>query len=240
MKIRITPLHIYFGFLTIIGILLLSNLAGIALAHFTIHDHAWGLISLFDFRTERSIPAFYSSLAILISALLLFTIGRRHWQAGERAVAWIFLGFIFVFLSFDEIASFHERLGDPAQEYFQTSGFLHFAWVIPGVVAILIVGLLYIPFLLRLPRRTAAIFIGAGTLFVGGAIGVEMIGGWYYESNGATSIYGIIYTLEELMEKLGIATFIYGLLDYMTRRFGSIQTQILSPAQFNHESKDRQ
>jgi hypothetical protein len=231
MNIELTPWRIYLFFMGIICFLLISNLAGIAVLNFTVHDHAWGLISLFSFDSERNIPAFYSASAILLAALLLIVTGRLNQLAKESAAPWFFLGLVFVFLSFDEIASIHERLILPMRELFDASGAFYFAWVIPYGVAVLLLGFLYIPFLIRLPRRTAIIFVISGTLFVGGAIGVELIGGHHSEIYGQNNItYAMIVTLEELLEKVGIATFIYGILDYTTRRFGSIQANISSLA----------
>jgi hypothetical protein len=38
-----------------------------------------------------------------------------------------------------------------------------------------VIGLLYLRFLLRVPRRTALLLVLSGAVFVGGALGVEFI-----------------------------------------------------------------
>ncbi|WP_166260628.1 hypothetical protein [Marinobacter salicampi] len=221
MNIELTPGRVYSGLLAIIGFLLLANLAVVGVVHFTVHDYAWGLIRLFSFDAERSVPAFYASVALLASALLLFATGRLQNVAGESAMPWYVLGVVFAFLSFDEIASIHERLINPMRELFNASGILYYAWVIPYGIAVLLLGLVYVPFLLKLPRRTAIIFITSGCVFVSGAIGIELIGARHVDLYGADNLaYSMIFTAEELLEKLGIATFIFGILDYMASRFG--------------------
>ena len=50
------------------------------------------------------------------------------------------------------------------------------------------VGLCYLRFLLQLERRTRLLFVAAGALFVGGALGMEMIAGIVVESYGVASL----------------------------------------------------
>ena len=227
MHIELTPLRVYRCLLILIGLLLIANSIAIVLVNFTIHDHAWGMISLFSFNIERNVPTFYAALTILVAAFLLAAVGRRHQSAKEASLPWYFLGLVFLFISFDEVASLHERLIRPARDFLKTGGALYFAWVIPYGVAVLLLALVYIPFLKTLPRRTATIFVVSGVLFVGGAVGMELIGGNHYELHGPSNLgYGIIFTLEELLEKVGMATFVFGILDYMTRQFGPIRVQL--------------
>ena len=42
-------------------------------------------------------------------------------------------------------------------------------------------------FLFRLHRRTRVLFLAAGTIYVLGAIGVEMLGGLHIESHGGSN-----------------------------------------------------
>ena len=54
-----------------------------------------------------------------------------------------------------------------------------------------------------------------------------MLGGKYISSPGAEELtYTIIYTLEESLEMVGIAFFIYALLDYVTREFVQLNYSI--------------
>ena len=85
----------------------------------------------------------------------------------------------------------------------------------------------YAKFLLDLPSRTRVLFISSGILFVTGAIGFELIGGWYADKHGTGNItYALITTCEELLEMLGIALFIYTLLKYIVDTFGSLSLSV--------------
>lgn len=223
MRADLSPKSIFLALLTIIGVLLLGNCVGIFLRHFTPHDFAWGLVRLFNFDTERSLPSFFSSMVILGAGLLLFVVARQHRRRRQPAVAWYALGALFLFLSFDEVAALHERLIVPMREIFDAGGIFYYAWVIPYGAVLFLLGAIYLPFMMRLSRRTLGLFLSAGGVFVSGAIGVEFIGGSYAETHGTKTItYALIYTAEELLEKLGMATFVYALLDYMVRQFGPV------------------
>ena len=58
--------------------------------------------------------------------------------------------------------------------------------------------------------------IAAGAIFVGGAIGVEMLGGHWFVTQGRDNVtYVALQTLEETMEMMGIVVFIYALAEYL-------------------------
>ncbi len=78
----------------------------------------------------------------------------------------------------------------------------------------------YLKFLIGLPKRIMVLFVVSGLIFVSGAIGFELLGGRHAELYGTSDlVYTIYYTCEELLEMLGIATFIYTLLSYITSQF---------------------
>jgi hypothetical protein len=91
-------------------------------------------------------------------------------------------------------------------------------------VAIFVLG--YYRFLMLLPRRTRSLFIAAGTIFVGGALGVEAVSGMQASLHGQQNLtYHAIITAEELFEMAGIVVFVYALLDYIGRQFGTVAVQ---------------
>ena len=60
------------------------------------------------------------------------------------------------------------------------------------------------------------LFLISGSLFVLGAIGFEILGGWQEEIYGKFGIfYAICYTCEEFLEMLGVVIFNYSLLTYI-------------------------
>ena len=110
----------------------------------------------------------------------------------------------------------HERLIEPMNALLNISGALQYAWVIPYGFCVLVFGGIYLRFLSKLPARTAIFFALAGAIFVSGAIGLEMAGGWSQELHGTASIsYILIQSFEEIFEIVGVIIFIYALSDYI-------------------------
>ena len=191
------------------------------------HGSVEKLIQMFDFDTEQNIPTLYSSLNLIFSAFLLLLITIQHKSIGSPYLHWLGLAMIFVFLSVDETASLHEKLGIPVREYLSTSGLLFYAWVIPYMFALGILILVYFKFLMRLPKRTMFLFVISGFMFVAGAIGLESLSGLQAESQGINkALYRLTYTCEEFLEMFSIVVFIYALFDYMTSKFGALKFTI--------------
>ncbi len=146
------------------------------------------------------------------------------------------LAFIFLLLSMEEAASFHDLLNiSTLKTYLPTNRFLRWTWVIPGGLLALTVFMLYIPFLRALPRRTAGLILLAGVLFVGGAVGFEMIESAIFTVKGGFNLSFILTAhAEELLEMVGVILFIYALLDYIEPRWlvsvcrhGAVATELL-------------
>lgn len=89
------------------------------------------------------------------------------------------------------------------------------------------------------PKRTAQLLvivvlllvlasvIAAGSVFVAGAIRMDLIGGRYLEQqDGADMIYAMMTANEEFLEMLGVIVFIYALLSYLRSHMEVIQLWI--------------
>ena len=65
-----------------------------------------------------------------------------------------------------------------------------------------------------LPDPTRLRLIIAGMVYVTGALGMELVGGWHWDTfgGGDTLGYGAITTVEELLEVTGLALLIYALV----------------------------
>ena len=121
-------------------------------------------------------------------------------------------------LAIDEAWSFHETMIEPIRGLlgYKNLGILFFAWIIPAMAGILILALFFLGFLLRPPSCTRRFFLGTGAIYLGGPIGVKMIGGYYAEVHGFDSLeYQLIAHAEESLEMAGIIVFIYALLRYL-------------------------
>lgn len=181
-----------------------------------------GFIYLFNTGQEATFPTAFSYGVMLLCALLLWLIAAGRRRDGARYVRhWQGLAVVFVLLSIDEAVSLHEQLMQPSRALLtklsiEADGLLYFAWIVPVGVLLLLLTAVYIPFLRHLPRRTLILFIVSAALFVGGAIGMELPGGYVTSRLGdSAGIKLALETVEELLELLGIALFAYALLDYL-------------------------
>ena len=210
--------QIQWATITTIAVLLAANLAAIFVQHILDHPEVWGLVPLFHFDREQNLPSFFSALLLLISSGLLLIAAQKAKTAREKMLPWAFLSAVFLFLSIDEIASIHEKLDALIDHYTPTSGLFHYAWVAPYGAAVLGLAAVLARWFFNLAIKTRTLFFLAGVCFVGGALGVEIISGFYYagiETNGAdvkTFFGDLLATLEELAEMIGVAIFIYALL----------------------------
>ena len=172
----------------------------------------------FNLDGELNIPAVYSALALLSCSIILSFItyikNNRH---DSYTAYWGGLSIVFAFLSFDELASLHESMMYPVRAALKTDGFLYFAWVIPGSIGVLIFLLVFFKFITNLTMKTRNIFLIAGTIYIAGAIGCELVGGYIVSMYSPQSIFYVFeFTLEEFLEQLGVAIFIYGLLSHIS------------------------
>ncbi|MEQ8266421.1 MAG: hypothetical protein RH982_04435 [Parvibaculum sp.] len=174
------------------------------------------------FNAEYCLPAWYTSLLLAGSAALLALTTASAARSGENYLFhWAILALMFLGLSVDEATGVHEVAIDPLRSGLGLSGFFHFGWVIPGMALVTLVGLAYLPFLLSQPGRTRLVFFLAGLLYVGGALGMELVGGKLLTLHGEQSLpYQIAYCTEEIMEMLGATLFFSGLLGHLKRHYG--------------------
>lgn len=176
------------------------------------------------FNAEYCLPAWYTSLILALSGALLAIVTASAARNGENYLFhWAILAVMFVGLSIDEATGVHELAIDPLRNEFGLSGFFHFGWVIPAMVLVTLAGLAYLPFLLAQPDRTRLVFFAAGLLYVGGALGMELVGGKLLTLYDEASLaYQVAYCTEETLEILGTTLFVTGLLGHLKRHFGGV------------------
>ena len=184
---------------------------------------------LFFLNSEGNIPAFFSVFTLLLcSALLAIIAFAKKKEDAPYRLHWKALSIIFLFMSLDDVAQLHEKTIEPLRSALNAGGFLYFTWVILGIVFSIIVLLAYLRFLADLPRKSRNLFLVAGAIFVGGALGMEMISAYYFSLYvdlpslphlrvcHVQFYYQMISTVEELLEMLGIVVFIYALMSYIS------------------------
>lgn len=186
-----------------------------------------GLIENFFLGAEANIPTYFISFLNLVSASLLLMIAVIEKKRKQPYVFhWTVLSLIFLYISIDEIVEIHEELTDPIANILNLNapGIFTFAWVIPAIFLLLLMGLFFLRFLCRLDSRTKTYFLIAAILFVGGAIGLEMLGGSYYDIHGSDNLtYRMMQNVEESLEMAGLIIFIWALMRYLSFRYGAVR-----------------
>lgn len=230
--LSVEPVRVTRVLAAIMAVLVLLSSAGQVIKFTTGHDYAKGFIPLFHVATEGNVTTYFSALLLLSAAGLLAWIGWRERERGGRfATHWLGLAAIFVYLSIDDAAALHEKAIIPVRQLLDTGGVLYFAWIIPAGILLAVLAVLYLRFYLELPGRSRRLFGFAALLFVGGAVGMEMLGGMHYEQHGdQTVVYSTLTTIEETMEMAGIIVFIHGLLVHIGSQMPRVRARIADAA----------
>lgn len=181
--------------------------------------------ALLSLDKEQSVPALFSTFLLFAAAALLAFIAliERGSRDGRK---WQLLALGFAVMALDESLALHERIIEPMRNLLGGGrlGIFYFAWVIPALGMVALLGVYFLPFLLRLPRRTMIPLMVSAGLYLGGALGVELIEGWWREDHGYRSLgFHLLVTLEESMEMAGTILFIHTLLRHLARSFGDVQ-----------------
>jgi hypothetical protein len=188
------------------------------------------LAMAFNVDGEGNIPTLYSFLALLFSSFLLGAIAyAKSLDRCRYQHHWKILSFIFLGLSLDEVFQWHEHLIG-LRSLLHATGFLYFTWVVPMGFLVAIFLLSYSKFLFHLPVSTKKLFVAATAVYIGGAIGMEMVGGYLASTRGQENVaYVLETTIEESLEMLGIVVFIHALISYIKTSLGGVSWNIYIP-----------
>jgi hypothetical protein len=194
-----------------VGISLINNYPGLHIAKM--------VNKFFNLDYEATFPSFFSAILLFFSALLSFLISTQK-NIVKYHKHWLVLGFVLVFLCLDEATSIHEEfIGEIQVRLFEQrgfsdlNGFLYFGWVIPYALLIAAVGLYFFKFVLSLPSKIRNLFILAGCVYISGALGCELIEGYYKKNDPSDTIMmGLYISVEEILEMCGLSIFVYALL----------------------------
>ena len=230
-SIPLNSRHVGLFLVAIAALLMAGNLVNVIARLYFDVQNAFGLVRLLDVDEEQSFPTYYSVILLFTAAVLLAaisTVTRRI--KGLHFGYWVGLAAIFFFLSIDEAVSIHELFTKPMRKVLQGSGgmLLFFAWIVPYAIVVLGIAIVYVRFLMKLPRRTAAFMVLSGALYIGGALGVEMLSGWYFKSHGENFDLGyyLLSALEEAFETMGTIVFVWTLLDYIETTIGPLRLEM--------------
>lgn len=223
-KISLSPASITLVLGAVAFILVVASLAGQLAPYYTERNEPVVFLSLDG---EQNLPAFFSVLLLLVASLLLTVVTLfKKVQGAPYTLYWAVLAFGFLFMALDEATSIHEKLHGPMSWLLgeERPAAFHFAWVVPGIAIVLFMGLFFLKFLLRLPAKTRWLFLAAGSVYLGGAIVLELVGGYYASVHGINNwAFIVTSSIEEGFEMAGVIVFIFALLGYMAETFGEVR-----------------
>lgn len=223
--IQINPKRVLIFLIALVVILVILSIWGQRIRFFGVANirgpwHEFLLDQLmqnFYLDAEGNIPTYTNALLLFIPSVLL--LGISLWKSSVKdkfRFHWLGLSLIFFYLSIDEMTVLHEKLIKPMRAIFGAEGFFYFAWVIPGLIAVALFGLVYLIFFLHLDKKFKWLFFISLGVYIGGVIGGEMVSGYFASMLGQKNMtYAIVSSLEESIEMFGCALIIYSLLEYI-------------------------
>ena len=165
---------------------------------------------------ERTISAWLSSMLMAGTGLAMLLVAEAEWRRALRTWPfWSALGVVFLAMSADELLALHEQFTALQEQAGWLGGFGGFPWVAGGIAFVAVVATVSIPFLMKLPRRTAIRLLVAGAVFVGGALGVEMISAYIYENISTGTLYDFTALAEETLEFAGVWLGLRAVLEHL-------------------------
>lgn len=198
----------------------------------TDHDQVLGLAPLFDLNQEASVPTFFAAAALMAAAAAAAAATVASPQ--RLKAGWAFATLCLAFMAVDEGVGLHDRLAIPLQQRLGTTDLLFIGWLPVYLALVAVAGAVLLPFARALPRRTAVRLVMAGAVFLGCAMGIEMVeshlmyraaGGAAlstldFHAFGRTPAYLVWVTVEEAGEMLGVALALRALLLHLVDELG--------------------
>ncbi len=176
-------------------------------------DKEWFL--LFNMDKELNLPTLFSCILLLVCAALISLV-RKKLITTNNSIAnkWKALKLVFIFLALDEALQIHELFIIPSLKP-NLPAILTIVWVIPYGLLTFFAMIYFLPLILSLPARIKYLILSSGLIYLSGALGLEMIGS-YLVRTGDIRLHGISYglisTLEETLEILGLIMFAQALM----------------------------
>lgn len=181
------------------------------------------LVEKFSLEGEGNIPAFFSASLLLFTSVLFLIIGwaKKNSTTPVYANYWLGLGVVFLFLSLDEAAQIHEKLDtDLIWGAYESTGLLAWPWVIIYGGLALLFAASYFKFWMQLPWGFKPHYMAAAVIYVGSALGFEMLEALEYTTHGGyTFTYVVLTSVEEMFEMGAIVYVIYTNMRFLSIAF---------------------
>jgi len=216
MKIAFSARQSFLVTLSITGVMLVLNIAAIG-AQFGLNVPENNFfVRLLNMEYENNLPTSWSALLLLYASALLYNLSKQKFKKTDPYKwLWALLSLAFFYLSLDESFELHEKLMGPTSQFLELSSIFYYSWVIPAGIALIFMGIVYLKFIFNLPFKTRILFIISCAIYVGSAIGFELLEGPIDQAGNWMNLpYTILVTMEETLEMFGICLFTYAVIDY--------------------------
>ena len=187
-----------------VGALLL--LLGLVLQILTVLLHTGGVPGegVFDPDGEANVWAWYSALVISLLALSFAVHALVRRGEGRAWLPYALLGTVVLYMSVDEAASLHERLGALGP-----SG-LSYPWLVVGIPLAVVVGIVVLRVARGIEPTMRRRLIVAGVVYLTGAAGMEALQEVFFDLSGETHttlvnvLLKVVVAVEEGLEVTGV------------------------------------
>jgi len=205
-------------------------------------DLLWAFAWQFDFGQEGNFINWYQSATLFSCALLAGITAFLNRHGGRpRTALWVLMALAMTFVAVDEGSQIHDRTlnaviaaltGEEAAEKSGEDGaFGSSKWMLVYVPALIALVALYFRFFCALPKRTRWGFGISAALYIGGAVGVELLFEEFSALGGGDTLGSFaLDAASELGEMLGVAVFASTLIAYLAREFGGVRMEFRSRA----------
>jgi len=179
---------------------------------------------LFNMDLESNIPTWLQSAILFSSSLFAFCAGLIYSKSeNQLKELWFVISAVLVFCSLDEISMIHNRIRLPRGMEISFGTFTlppHFFWIIPAAVGVVIFFCLIHKQLMMIDKPTRLRLVFAAIVYFTGAIGVETISAFIWESSGRGKAFSylLLVGVEETLEFTGAILCLRAILLFLSKR----------------------
>jgi hypothetical protein len=180
-----------------------------------------------DLNAEGNLPTWYSVVLLASSAAAVAAVAaQRRARRRPDASTWFGLAAVVALMSLDEMVSLHEAAGHVLDDHVDVPLLGKYAWIVPGTAAAIAAAMVLLRAVRSLPLITRQRLVGAATVFVGSALGIEVLealllnDGHNYLGDGMHILTGT----QECLEMAGVILFLRAMLGEVRRISASAVT----------------
>jgi hypothetical protein len=181
-----------------------------------------GQLSLFNLTHERSFGTWVNAALLAAAALATAAAALVPPPTGGRRLrnGWLALAGLIALMSVDEVAMMHEATIELVQSSLELPAFLRFGWMIPALLVIALYVVWQWRFFASLPAWLRTRLIMAGAVYLGAAVGLEMVESQIANTAGeedARIVLQLLVGLEEGLEMGAAAAVLLFVLRYIAQ-----------------------